>query len=202
MPYTDPQRQRAWEAANADKRRESNRARYQANKAKIDEQHRVYNQTHAVEMRAYSKAYNAGRKDQQQTYQRTYRETHRVERRVYQRAYHKAHPEVVRASYHRRRAQQAGATRNDLTTAQWKAIKRHYGYRCVYCGRKMQRLTIDHIIPISKGGENTFTNVVPACRTCNNRKYVGPPLVAVQPLLLMPPDEESDHDGSQNNGRF
>jgi 5-methylcytosine-specific restriction endonuclease McrA len=41
--------------------------------------------------------------------------------------------------------------------------------RCQYCGSKKQ-LTIDHIIPRSKGGKHSWDNVVIACATCNSRK--------------------------------
>jgi 5-methylcytosine-specific restriction endonuclease McrA len=40
---------------------------------------------------------------------------------------------------------------------------------CQYCGSK-HRLTIDHVIPTSKGGENTWTNLVACCWDCNNKK--------------------------------
>jgi 5-methylcytosine-specific restriction endonuclease McrA len=49
-------------------------------------------------------------------------------------------------------------------------------YRCQYCGRHRTELrgreflTRDHVIPISRGGLNTWHNVVTACSPCNNRK--------------------------------
>ena len=44
------------------------------------------------------------------------------------------------------------------------------GFRCAYCGRKSERLTIDHIVPKSKGGSTTFENCVASCKPCNNSK--------------------------------
>ncbi len=50
------------------------------------------------------------------------------------------------------------------------------GYKCQYCGRHKSQLrgreflTRDHIVPISRGGNNTWHNVVTACSPCNNRK--------------------------------
>ena len=50
------------------------------------------------------------------------------------------------------------------------------GYRCQYCGRHRTELrgrdylTRDHVVPISRGGENVWENVVTACSPCNNRK--------------------------------
>jgi 5-methylcytosine-specific restriction endonuclease McrA len=54
-------------------------------------------------------------------------------------------------------------------------------YTCVYCGIRPGRkqgarfltrdaFTVDHIIPISRGGKNTWGNTVCACKTCNQRK--------------------------------
>ena len=41
------------------------------------------------------------------------------------------------------------------------------GFQCVYCGRKQKKLTIDHIVPKSRGGETSFRNCVACCRRCN-----------------------------------
>jgi 5-methylcytosine-specific restriction endonuclease McrA len=40
---------------------------------------------------------------------------------------------------------------------------------CVYCGSK-ENLTVDHVIPRSRGGKTTWDNVVTACHPCNNKK--------------------------------
>ena len=44
------------------------------------------------------------------------------------------------------------------------------GWRCVYCGTTSGRLTLDHVVPRSKGGESIWENVVTACAPCNLRK--------------------------------
>lgn len=43
---------------------------------------------------------------------------------------------------------------------------------CHYCGEKVppKELTLDHIVPIARGGRSTKGNCVPACKECNNRK--------------------------------
>jgi 5-methylcytosine-specific restriction endonuclease McrA len=48
-------------------------------------------------------------------------------------------------------------------------IFRRDGGRCQYCGTTKD-LTIDHIIPRSKGGKSTWTNLVTACKKCNTKK--------------------------------
>jgi 5-methylcytosine-specific restriction endonuclease McrA len=44
------------------------------------------------------------------------------------------------------------------------------GWRCVYCGNTAARLTLDHVVPRSRGGESVWENVVTACAPCNLRK--------------------------------
>src|SRR4051794_28252669 len=43
-------------------------------------------------------------------------------------------------------------------------------WRCVYCGTTAGRLTLDHVVPRSRGGDSTWENVVTSCAPCNLRK--------------------------------
>lgn len=81
---------------------------------------------------------------------------------------------LINAS-HRRRLSGAGAV-SSLTLAEWNDIKRLYKYKCVYCGEK-KHLTMDHVIPISKGGLHTKGNILPACQSCNSVKGNRPVLL-------------------------
>lgn len=66
------------------------------------------------------------------------------------------------------------------------------GYTCQYCGRHRndlshrEYLTKDHILPRTRGGENTWENLVTACNTCNNRKDNRTPDEANMTLLSQP----------------
>ncbi len=56
---------------------------------------------------------------------------------------------------------------------QWKETVIFFGGECAYCGRTMkkgERLTRDHLEPISRGGKTVQSNVVPACTSCNCSK--------------------------------
>ena len=52
------------------------------------------------------------------------------------------------------------------------------GWRCVYCGSTGGRLTLDHVVPRSRGGDSVWENVVTACAPCNLRKGGRTPLQA------------------------
>ncbi len=72
-------------------------------------------------------------------------------------------------------------------------------YSCQYCGRHRsdlkgrQFLTRDHILPISRGGQNDWKNVVTACSPCNNRKANRLPEEAGLRLLTDPAEPNSVH---------
>lgn len=56
----------------------------------------------------------------------------------------------------------------------WRSsIKKAWDNRCAYCGKPPiddKSLTIDHVKPRSKGGEDTTSNTIPACKSCNQDK--------------------------------
>ncbi len=61
-------------------------------------------------------------------------------------------------------------------------------HTCQYCYSKFpeKKLTVDHVVPLSKGGRNEWTNVVTACSKCNNRKGDKSPEKANLRLLSTP----------------
>jgi len=61
-------------------------------------------------------------------------------------------------------------------------------YTCQYCGVQpgRQHLTIDHVIPRSRGGKTTWDNVVAACKKCNSKKGNKTPAEANMQLLTQP----------------
>jgi len=62
------------------------------------------------------------------------------------------------------------------------------GHRCQYCGRRMPtgQLSLDHVVPRSRGGRTTWENVVCACLTCNVRKGGRTPKEAQMKLRRQP----------------
>jgi 5-methylcytosine-specific restriction endonuclease McrA len=59
-------------------------------------------------------------------------------------------------------------------------------FQCAYCGTRRDRLSIDHIIPKSKGGKTNFENCVAACKACNLRKGGRTPSEAKMYLRARP----------------
>lgn len=73
-------------------------------------------------------------------------------------------PDDLRYRRERERAKQIKKT-NWWNTIKSKGI-------CYYCGTKVDpsEITMDHVIPISQGGMSSKSNIVPACKSCNNKK--------------------------------
>jgi len=89
-------------------------------------------------------------------------------------------PSVIRRREYiniRRRREQSGMKRS--------RIYMRDKFRCQYCGEKkgLAELTLDHILPRSRGGDNSPLNIVTACIRCNNRKSNRTPEEARMPLL-------------------
>ncbi len=51
-----------------------------------------------------------------------------------------------------------------------RAVFARDGFHCQYCSKKTRELTLDHVMPRSKGGPHIWENVVSACIPCNHRK--------------------------------
>ena len=59
-------------------------------------------------------------------------------------------------------------------------------FTCQYCGKQTRALTLDHVLPRSRGGAHAWENVVSACIPCNHRKAGATPAGAGMRLLREP----------------
>ena len=136
-------------------------------------------------VRARSKAWYEANRERALINIKAWREAHPEKVKEYERKWWKVHPEKSHALCKARRAMRNGSSVCDFTAAQWQEMQAAFDHRCAYCGKRAKgHLTQDHLTPLSKGGNHTLPNIVPACRSCNSKKYTGPPLKPVQPLLL------------------
>jgi hypothetical protein len=136
----------------------------------------AYRQRHHSTAQRYAKSWRASHPQKQAEYYRTFYITNRAKVQALNKAWIKAHPDWAKAAKHNRRYKQRGS----WTAAEWSAMKKHYGNRCLACGRTVKQLRAlgrvlvpDHVLPISKGGKNVITNLQPLCHGidgCNNHK--------------------------------
>jgi len=89
-------------------------------------------------------------------------------------------PSIIRMLYYIRRPMQKVA----LTK---KNVLLRDDYTCQYCGLRGERMmTVDHVVPRSRGGPSTWENLVCACMRCNNRKNNRSPQDANMSLKRRP----------------
>jgi len=147
--------------------RERKRNYNQIHRLEIQERHSQYYQTHKNKWKLYYR-FN---KDKHHKSTRLYYQTHKLEAQKYQRQYRQtpAGKLIRRNAAHRRRALKKDG---NITLAQWNAIKLQQKYKCYWCKRRFKdsELTIDHVIPLSKGGVHDISNTVAACKPCNLSK--------------------------------
>ena len=166
-------------------------------KKRYSEYQRKYYQDHKEELKEYSKKYRKEHKENYKQYDKKYHIDHSENRKQYRQEhkteiniYYLDNAETLKKYMKQYRQtpegkatnQRSGTKRraseremiNTLTAQEWKNILEEYDYRCAYCGCKFtifNRETKDHVLPISKGGDNIKGNVVPACRSCNSKKH-------------------------------
>lgn len=71
--------------------------------------------------------------------------------------------------YNQKRRSLKGGLLSTFTIDQWEFCKKYFDNKCAYCGKE-NALTQDHFVPLSKQGEYTKSNVIPACKSCNSKK--------------------------------
>lgn len=69
----------------------------------------------------------------------------------------------------KRKSRKLNQTGIDITAGHWKWLKNHFNNQCAYCFSDKQ-ISMEHFIPLSKGGLHCISNIIPACKLCNSRK--------------------------------
>jgi 5-methylcytosine-specific restriction endonuclease McrA len=101
-------------------------------------------------------------------YDIAYREDHREYHRRKSAEWYRRNRDFV---IQKTRLRKLKLDQGDLTPAQWRMIVELASGCCLRCGRDDRPLTVDHIVPLSRDGKHTLTNVQPLCDECNKRKF-------------------------------
>lgn len=116
------------------------------------------------------------RKTWRKQYNKEYYKKNKEALKAYQVQYRKANPGKVRKYWRDAKKRKRGAD-GELTEKQWNQLVSFYcpDDKCLSCGKQYgkkgtNKLTIDHIVPLNKGGTHWPNNIQPLCSSCNSSK--------------------------------
>lgn len=98
--------------------------------------------------------------------------------------YRKSSAEIYRAHSRNRKANRYGNP-NNHSPEDISSILSSQGGKCSYCRKTLKKWHVDHIHPLSKGGDNSRSNLQITCQTCNLKKGSLDPLVFAQRIGLL-----------------
>jgi len=144
-----------------------------AHKKEITARHKAYNLAHKKEIATSQKAYHLTHAEDIKIKRKAFRLAHKEEIADYQKVYRRKYPEKPKLLCRKYRALKLGNSHEPYTDAY---IFARDGWICGICGRKINKRlkhpnplskSIDHIVPVSKGGADSPMNVQAAHLRCN-----------------------------------
>ena len=141
---------------------------YQENKERIAEQKKQYYQENKERIAERSKRHRQENKERIAERAKRYYQENKEYSADRSKRYQQENPEKCAIYSQRRRAWKIRLD-STLTFEQWETIKVVFNNSCAYCGND-KKIEQEHFIPLSKGGEYTRNNIIPACKSCNSSK--------------------------------
>ena len=144
------------------------KTKYKNNPKSLQEKTKIWRDKNKNRQYTNNKSWANRNKDKLFLYYKKYRDNNKQKILESKKTWRKNNPEKVNIIIQRRLARKKDL-QNTFTSEQWKMCKNYFGNKCCYCG-KNKKLEQEHFIALSKGGEYTHNNIIPACRNCNPSK--------------------------------
>lgn len=158
--------------------KECDRQYRKANKDKFKEYHKEYDKKYRQANKDKIKEYQQEYRKDNKEYFKKYEQANKDKRREYFKAYGKEYRKTPQGQvayfngHCKRRAREQSQGRG-ITKEQWLEMMNYFNWQCAYSGiriSKQEDRSIDHIVPVDKGGEHEIWNVVPMYLPYNKRK--------------------------------
>jgi len=157
-----------WSKKNYAREQKRWRDWYKKNRRAKTQYAKKYRELNPEKVAAATKDWAKRNPDKMRAIDRRKYEKHKSKMLQNMRVWRSKNPDKVAVIKERRRARESGAA-GDFTAEAWIQLKQRARYQCLCC-RKKKKLTIDHVVPLSKGGTNDISNIQPLCRSCNSKK--------------------------------
>lgn len=158
--------------------------KYEKNKAEIYARSNLWRLNNPERVKERAKKYVAEDPERYREYKRKYSEQNREVLSIRSLAYRAKNidKEKARQSRYRMNNRDKGNVAKlrrrtlkknlqaNFTVQDWKNTLSKFGNECAYCGES-ENLSQDHFLPLTKGGEYTINNIIPACFSCNSSKH-------------------------------
>lgn len=153
-----------WREQNTEHRLDYGRNYYRENQ----DYFREYYESNKEHIKELSQKWYAANKDRKSESRQQWLSQNIDSYREYQKQWRKDNPDKVRTYEHRhdKRQKDNGGC---FTSDEWLALCERYDNRCVCC-KQHKPLTVDHVIPVVKGGTSDISNIQPLCKSCNSKK--------------------------------
>lgn len=152
-----------------EKRKAADKRYYLNNREQKLEYRKQYYEKHKEAYAAYNKQYQLENKEEISAKSTEWRKNNYTRYRESIREWLRNNPDKKQIYWCRRETQKKNLAVK-FTAKDWIMCKEVFNHCCAYCGKKSERLTQDHFIPLAADGSYTIDNIVPACRKCNSSK--------------------------------
>lgn len=156
--------------SNPEKTRERDRLNKKKHAEKIRENNKIRREKNREQLALKCKEYREENPDKVKAYNDKYRKENEEKIKIATSRWRKKNPHKTIEYRHKRMAKMLQLDYG-FNISDWNKCISFFNNECAYCGSK-EKLTQDHFIPVSKGGEYTINNIIPVCSWCNSSKHV------------------------------
>ena len=179
------ERAKAYRQSNKEIAKEYSREYRAKNKERIKAQRKAYRRANAEVLQQRDRERHLANPNPKRQRERVRHARNPQRKRDYERTWRVAHPdkwaaqmeswrarnaERIRSYQKTSKARRRSGTQGHFTAAEWRDLCAQHGNRCLRCGAEGS-LSVDHVVPISRGGTNTIDNIQPLCLPCNLHKH-------------------------------
>lgn len=158
-----------WYLENKESALAQRKERFQ-NKRDIElEQMRRWREANAERKKIADEAWRAANTDRNRATKLAWQRANKAKVAEINERHRRLYPEGVANRSHRRRARKNAVSVHVVTVADIRRLRARFGGLCAYC-EAAPGSTLDHVVPLARGGSHSLGNLVPACKSCNCSK--------------------------------